>query len=93
MRSRDRWSRTREHPFYLGFFVFGVCSIGYAHFHSIKVTEQSDTQIVITAGPHNRAVIVAQPFRIDFYQNDVLTVSANAKGLMRFEHTRSKATP
>lgn len=60
--------------------------------HSIKVTEKSESQIVITAGA-NRAVIVAKPFRIDFYQNDVLTVSANAKGLMRFEHTRTKPVP
>lgn len=73
----------------LGFHVLHLA----ASPHSIKVTEQSDAQIVITAGPQNQAVIVAQPFRIDFYQNDVLTVSANAKGLMRFEHTRKKATP
>lgn len=60
---------------------------------SIRVSEKSDAQIVISAGKLNKAVVVAQPFRIDFYQNDVLTVSANAKGLMRFEHTRAKPVP
>lgn len=56
------------------------------------MTEKSGDQVVLTAGL-NRAVINAKPFRIDFYQNDVLTVSANAKGLMRFEHLRKKTTP
>lgn len=64
----------------------------FLRFHSIRVTEPSDKEIELTAGP-NRAVIHAKPFRIDFYQNDVLTVSANAKGLMRFEHLRKKSTP
>lgn len=59
---------------------------------SIKVTEKSDTQIVITCGA-NKVVIKAAPFRVDFYQNDKLTVSANAKGLMRIEHLRKKKTP
>lgn len=35
-------------------------------------------------------MVVADPFRIDFYQNNVLTVSVNAKGLMTFEHLRPK---
>lgn len=58
---------------------------------SVKVAEKSDDQVVLTSGL-NRAVITAKPFRIDFYQDGVLTVSANAKGLMRFEHTRKRAT-
>lgn len=33
---------------------------------------------------------MADPFRIDFYQNDVLSVSVNAKGLLNFEHLRAK---
>lgn len=53
------------------------------------MTEKSDDHIDIVAGP-NKAVLIAKPFRIDFYQNGVLTVSANAKGLMRFEHLRTK---
>lgn len=41
------------------------------------------------AGP-NRASIKRDPFKIDFYNNDQLKVSVNARGLMRFEHFRSK---
>lgn len=58
----------------------------------IKVTEKSDTEIVLVAN-ENKAVIKASPFRVDFYHNDLLTVSANAKGLMRFEHLRKKSKP
>lgn len=36
----------------------------------------------------NKLIIMAKPLRLDFYQNDVLTVSANSKGLMRFERLR-----
>ncbi|XP_067640752.1 neutral alpha-glucosidase AB isoform X2 [Eurosta solidaginis] len=55
---------------------------------SIKVLE-GDAELTIISGP-NKAIIIADPFRIDFYQNDVLTVSANAKGLMNFEYLRPK---
>ncbi len=34
------------------------------------------------------------PFRLSFYQNEILTVSFNAQNLLRFEHYRTKpATP
>ncbi|XP_017478235.1 PREDICTED: neutral alpha-glucosidase AB isoform X1 [Rhagoletis zephyria] len=55
---------------------------------SIKVHE-GDTEFTINSGP-NKAVVTADPFRVDFYQNDILTVSVNAKGLMTFEHLRPK---
>ncbi|XP_031625087.1 neutral alpha-glucosidase AB-like isoform X1 [Contarinia nasturtii] len=55
----------------------------------IKVTE-SKTDIIITCG-QNKAVIHATPFKIDFYRNEMLFVSANAKGLFKFEHYRTKA--
>ncbi|XP_011184104.1 neutral alpha-glucosidase AB isoform X2 [Zeugodacus cucurbitae] len=55
---------------------------------SIKVQE-GDAEFTITSGA-NKAVVISDPFRIDFYQNDVLTVSVNAKGLMTFEHLRTK---
>ncbi|XP_004521723.1 neutral alpha-glucosidase AB isoform X2 [Ceratitis capitata] len=55
---------------------------------SIKVQE-GQGELTITSGS-NKAVVVADPFRIDFYQNNVLTVSVNAKGLMTFEHLRPK---
>ncbi|XP_053948573.1 neutral alpha-glucosidase AB isoform X1 [Anastrepha ludens] len=55
---------------------------------SIKVHE-GDTELTITSGP-NKAVVIADPFRVDFYQNDVFTVSVNAKGLMTMEYLRPK---
>ena len=58
----------------------------------ITVHESSDKTLEVTSG-NNKAIISASPFRIDFYSNDVLTVSANAKGLMRFEHLRTKPAP
>lgn len=50
---------------------------------------QTGTQIIVVSGL-NKAVISAAPLKIDFYQNEVLSVSVNAKGLMRFEHIRTK---
>lgn len=64
-------------------------SLIYSHsFSRIKVTEES-TKITLTAGT-NKAIIHAEPFTIDFYRNDILFVTANAKGLLRFEHLRRR---
>ncbi|XP_062540279.1 neutral alpha-glucosidase AB-like [Armigeres subalbatus] len=38
----------------------------------------------------SRAEIHKKPFRIDFYNQDKLMVSANAKGMLKFEHSREK---
>lgn len=58
-------------------------------FHSsIKVTEDAD-KIILTAGT-NKAVIHAKPFTIEFFRNDILFVTANAKGLLRYEHLRRR---
>lgn len=54
----------------------------------IKVTE-NNAELTITC-KQNKAVIHAAPFKIDFYRNDVLFVTANAKGLFKFEHYRNK---
>ena len=35
-------------------------------------------------------VVTAQPLRLDFYSDGELVLSANARNLMRFEHTREK---
>lgn len=58
----------------------------------MKVTSKTDSLITVTSGP-NEAVIQTSPFKIDFYQNKVLTVSVNAKGLMKFEHLRVRPHP
>ncbi|XP_037936994.1 neutral alpha-glucosidase AB-like [Teleopsis dalmanni] len=56
---------------------------------TIKVLNEDGNQLTIVSGP-NKAVIIGDPFRIDFYQDDVLSVSVNAKGLMNFEYLRTK---
>lgn len=58
-------------------------------FRRFTVTGADDSAITITVGS-NRAVITAIPFRVDLYNSNVLSVSLNAKGLMRFEHLRLK---
>jgi len=40
----------------------------------------------------NRAVVTAKPFKIDIYSDGVLVVSANNRGLLKFEHTRLKTS-
>ncbi|XP_055910340.1 neutral alpha-glucosidase AB-like [Eupeodes corollae] len=57
---------------------------------NINVDTQDGPEIVFSWG-ENKAVLTNEPFRIDFYQKDVLSVSVNAKRLMRFEHIRRKS--
>ncbi|KAH8416821.1 hypothetical protein KR222_005999, partial [Zaprionus bogoriensis] len=52
--------------------------------------QESDGQLIITAD-NSKAVIHGDPFRIDFYEKDVLVVSVNAKNWLYFEHLRQKA--
>lgn len=59
---------------------------------SIKVSERADNELVITSGT-SKAIVTGTPFKIDFYQNEKLSLSINAKGLMRFEHLRKKPQP
>jgi alpha 1,3-glucosidase len=49
----------------------------------------SASEITVTCG-ENKAVISIAPFKMDFYQNDVLTVTANSKAKMYFEYLRTK---
>ncbi|XP_052868075.1 neutral alpha-glucosidase AB [Anopheles cruzii] len=59
-----------------------------------KVEGSSGTLIMVACGGEpeleTKAAIQIAPFKIDFYRNGVLVVSANGKGMMRFEHRRSK---
>lgn len=48
------------------------------------------TEITVNSKFDNRAVIKLSPFKIDFYQKEVLVLTVNGKGLMRFEHLRTK---
>lgn len=55
----------------------------------VQVIKGGDETTTVTS-ENKKAVIVHKPFRLDFYLDDVLTVSVNSKGLMRFEHLRRK---
>lgn len=50
----------------------------------------SDNEITVKSKFNDTAVITLTPFKIDFYQNEVLSLTVNGKGLMRFEHLRTK---
>lgn len=56
---------------------------------TVKVVESAEKQIIVTCG-NNKAIVHATPFKLDFYRDDKLVVSANSKGLFRFEHLRAK---
>lgn len=51
--------------------------------------EQIPGSITLVKG-QNKAVLHVNPFKVDLYSQGVLTISANARGLMRFEHLRTK---
>jgi len=48
---------------------------------------------VIIRSHSNRAELFGSPFKIEFYKNDTLLISANARGLLRIEHLRRKPQP
>lgn len=58
-------------------------------FDAITVTS-SASEITVTS-KQNKAVIKMSPFKIDFYQDNVLSVTVNGKNLLRFEHLRVKS--
>ncbi|GAB6021663.1 hypothetical protein CHUAL_004245 [Chamberlinius hualienensis] len=59
---------------------------------TIEVVNRDAAGFTVILGK-NRAVVTAKPFRIDLYTGDELVISANGRGLMKFEHSREKPTP
>lgn len=57
---------------------------------ALTLVEETVDQVTVKSGA-NKAILHASPFRVDVYSHDVLVVSANARGLMRFEHHRAKS--
>lgn len=51
--------------------------------------QESDGELTITTGT-SKATVYGDPFRIDFFENNVLVVSVNAKNWLYFEHLRQK---
>lgn len=58
----------------------------------IKLIEQTKDYILIGTET-TKAKLFFDPLKIDFYYDDELVISANARGLMRFEHIRPKPEP
>lgn len=58
---------------------------------SLTVESHNDNEVIVTS-VGNRVVLQASPLKIDFYRNDLLAVTLNDRGLMRFEHLRPKPT-
>lgn len=58
----------------------------------LTLVEKTTTHITVANGP-NKAILHVSPFKIDVYSGDRLVISANARGLMRFEHIREKPEP
>ncbi len=56
---------------------------------SLEIRDKTDSSFSVHSGA-NKVVVTASPFRMDFYSAGELVLSANARNLMRFEHTRTK---
>ncbi len=55
-----------------------------------KLTGQTDEGFTLVNEQGDKLVVQAKPFRVDAYSDGVLVLSGNARGLLRFEHTRQK---
>jgi alpha 1,3-glucosidase len=58
-------------------------------FDRLKVIERTAEFVSVKAGA-NKVTVHAIPFHVDLFTGDQLVISANARGLMRFEHIRPK---
>ena len=65
----------------------------YVIFEWSRSIQKSDDEksFTITSGK-NKIEVVNSPFRMDFYSDGILVVSANARQLMRFEATKGLLT-
>ncbi|XP_023336041.1 neutral alpha-glucosidase AB [Eurytemora carolleeae] len=56
-----------------------------------KLSQDADSlSFGLSADTNSKVVLNYQPFRLDFFSGGELVMSANSRGLMRFEHTREK---
>lgn len=65
---------------------------GEPDYVKLEVIEKSSEKAVVRSGT-NKVEIFANPFRVDVYRGSELVISTNARGLMRFEHLRTKPAP
>ncbi|XP_069692372.1 neutral alpha-glucosidase AB [Periplaneta americana] len=55
----------------------------------LEIAERTADFVTVKSGS-NKVIVHAAPFRVDLYSGDQLVISANARGLMKFEHLRHK---
>lgn len=55
----------------------------------LTIISKTPEAITLTSGG-NKVVINTYPLKLDFYNEDILVTSFNAKGLLRIEHLRTK---
>ncbi|KAJ9579720.1 hypothetical protein L9F63_004646 [Diploptera punctata] len=63
--------------------------IGEPALDKLEVVERNTEFITIKCG-ENKIIVNSIPFSVNVYSDDELVISANARGLMRFEHMRHK---
>jgi len=56
---------------------------------AITVLKQDKESVILGLG-NNKAVLTYNPLRLDFYSGENLMVSANARGMLKYEHLRHK---
>lgn len=55
--------------------------------------QSRDAQGLTFTFAKNKVLVTAKPFRVDLYSGEELVLSANARGLLNFEYTRTKPVP
>ncbi|CAH1118336.1 unnamed protein product [Phaedon cochleariae] len=56
----------------------------------LEIVDRNKDIVTVQHG-HNRAIIQARPFKIEFFNDDVLVSVVNGRGLFTFEHYRKRA--
>ncbi|XP_063910431.1 neutral alpha-glucosidase AB isoform X3 [Zophobas morio] len=79
-----------EKPLHSRYQVDGALN-GELQVAKLEVLERDKEKVVVRSGD-NKAVITAEPIRIEFFKNDVLVAVVNDKGLFNMEHLRPKAS-
>ena len=62
-------------------------------FTKIEIKSKDDKQFVLHFGPSvqaYKAIVTLSPFRVDVFTGERLVISGNARGFLKFEHSRPK---
>lgn len=56
----------------------------------LTLKSKSDKALEASFGSDGRVIVSSEPLRVDVFSGDSLVFSANARGLMKFEHYRHR---